>query len=92
MTNQEDNEREVDIMEDEKSWSRWEKFVLAELKGLRSNYREVSNALNELAIQFARFDEKAKASGRLSGAIWGGISGVAILVISEVLNQRLKLK
>jgi hypothetical protein len=77
------------IMEDEGSWSRWEKFVLAELKALRADSKETSRILIRLNEQFARFDEKAKASGRLAGAIWGMISGVAVVVLSEAANHGL---
>lgn len=74
---------------DDQGWSRWEKFVVAELKRLGSCVENVNEAVQGVHVEMARFDERAKAQGRLSGAIWGSVSGVMVAVVVELINKSL---
>lgn len=76
-------------MDDDQGWSRWEKFVVAELKRLGSCYESVNKTVQGIHVEIARFDERAKAQGRLSGAIWGSISGIAVAFVAEWINKGL---
>lgn len=78
-----------DVEQKQSDWTEWRHFILAELKSLRANQDAGNTILQDLRIEFAKLDERAKASGRVAGAIWGMVSGLSVVLAEYIikLNQ-----